>query len=93
MTENRASDDTVDTLHGMAAEILIEQLNLYRLNVNPETGLPAPLPVPPQLIAQVLKFLKDNGVDSPRRAKAVQDALKGRLPSFDDVEAANGTYS
>ena len=90
MTSSRATDELVDQLHGMTAELLIEQLNLYRLH---ETdGKPDPLPVPPQLIAQVLKFLKDNGIDSPVRAKAVQDALKGRLPTFDDVEAAHGTH-
>ena len=91
MTSSRATDELVDRIHGMTAELLIEQLNLYRLHVDAD-GKPDPQPVPPQLIAQVLKFLKDNGIDQPARARAVQDALKGRLPSFDDVEAAHGTH-
>lgn len=82
---SRATDDLFDALHLLAANTLIEEINAYR-NAVDEKGNPAPKPVPPALIAQVLKFLKDNGIDSPARAQDLEDRLEGKLPNLADVE-------
>jgi hypothetical protein len=89
---SRATDDLLDALHALAASTLIEQVNLYR-NAKDADGNPDPQPVPPALLAQVLKFLKDNGIDSPARAAEVKDTLKGTLPTFEDVQDAHGTIN
>lgn len=82
---SRATDDLFDALHLLAAETLIEEINGYRNAVDAD-GNPRPIPVPPALLAQVLKFLKDNGIDSPARARDLEDRLKGHLPRLEDVE-------
>lgn len=87
---SRATDAIADQLHYLVFETIIHEINAYRHRVDPETGKPAPEPVPPALIAQALKALKDNGIDSPERAKRLEDALRGTLPSFDEVSEATG---
>lgn len=87
---SRATNDLMDSLHAMAAETIIEQIMKYRRGeiLDPKSG--EVLPVPPALIAQALKFLKDNGVDSPARAQKMLDALKDKLPDFEfEYGAAN----
>jgi len=80
---SRASNDAMDSLHALAAETINEQIGKYRRGeiVDSKTG--DVLPVPPALIAQALKFLKDNGVDSPARAVKMLDTLKDQLPDFE----------
>lgn len=73
---SRATDDVFDALHALTAETLMEEVRAYRERKEP---------VPPALIAQVLKFMKDNGIDSPQRAQNVKDSLANTLPTFDDV--------
>ena len=82
----RASADRVDELHALQAATLMAQVKLYTEHRNPETGEHEPLPVPPALLAQVNKFLKDNGIDSPARAQKLHDDLGRRLPDLEDVE-------
>lgn len=85
--DKRASSDLADSLHALVFETLIEQITAYRTQRYDEEGKPLPLePVPPALLAQALKALKDNGIDSPVRAKKLQDALAGAMPSLDDVD-------
>lgn len=81
---SRATEQLMDVLHAMAAETIIEQINKYRAGevIDPKSGMPET--VPPALIAQAIKFLKDNGVDSPARAKKVLDTLKDSMPDFDE---------
>lgn len=81
----RAPSDALDELHALQASALMSQLKRY-LNHVDEEGNPAPLEIPPALFAQVTKFLKDNGIDSPARAQKLHDALRGALPDLDDVE-------
>lgn len=85
MTSKRASADLLDELHALQAATLIAEVRSYREHVD-EDGNPAPLPVPPALLAQVTKFLKDNGIDSPSRGTALRDNLRGHLPDLEDVD-------
>lgn len=82
----RATETQVDELHGLLAETLIEQITAYKRGEMYELdreGNRVPLPMPPALLAQAIKFLHDNGIDSPQRAQKVRDALAGRMPEFD----------
>lgn len=79
---SRATEDRLDTLHELVTSTLIEQITQYKLGkVVGDDG--AVLPMPPALLAQAIKMLKDNGIDSPVRAKGIRDALAGRMPEFD----------
>lgn len=85
----RATDAIADALHKLTFETIIDEINRYRHHKDPD-GKPDPQPVPPALIAQALKALKDNGIDSPERAKRLEDSLSGTLPTFSEVEEAGG---
>ena len=75
MSAGRATESALDALHALLSETLQSELQAYRKNG---------VPVPPPLLAQCIKFLKDNGIDSPARAKKVLDTLKDEMPDFDD---------
>lgn len=90
--ERRATSDQVDELHALQAATLAAEVKRYTGAVD-DDGKPAPQPVPPALLAQINKFLKDNGVDSPVRAQDLHDSLKDRLPSLEDVEAEHQTLN
>lgn len=87
----RATDALADQLHKLAFETIINEINRYRFHKDAD-GKPDPQPVPPALIAQALKALKDNGIDSPERAKRLEDSLSGTLPTFAEVEQAGGMH-
>jgi hypothetical protein len=89
---SRASEDLFDQLHLLTVETLMAEIAAYKNHIDPETGKKAPLPVPPALLAQAIKLLKDNGVDSPGRAEKVIDRLAADLPNFDEFDspAAHG---
>lgn len=88
MNKKRATEDRADELHGLVFELLIAELKHYTKDPGvDEEGKPLPRPVPPPaLIAQAIKLLKDNGIDSPVRAKALQDALADALPDLEEVD-------
>ncbi len=69
----RATGDLMDALHGLTAETFTAEIKRLRA---------AGEPVPPALLAATLKFLKDNGVDSPGRSSPKIDRLAAEL---DDV--------
>lgn len=81
MTNARATSDLLDSLHGLLSLTLQEQLLSYRMAKDEQGNQ---LPIPPAFLAQVMKFLKDNGIDSPHRAKKVLDTLNDAMPDFDD---------
>jgi hypothetical protein len=81
---SRATDAIFDQLHGLLADTLIEQIKVYT-EAKDEAGKPAPQAIPPALLAQCIKFLKDNGIDSPSRGKKVDEALPPGLPCFEEV--------
>lgn len=86
---SRATNETADRLHGLTFELLIRELRYYAEDPGvDEDGKPLPRRViPPALLAQAIKLLKDNGVDSPVRAKQLEDALAAHLPDLEDVGA------
>lgn len=85
----RATDALADQLHKLVFDTIIREIKRYLDHKDPD-GNPDPQPVPPALIAQALKALKDNGIDSPERAKRLEDSLSGTLPTFSEVEEAGG---
>lgn len=87
MVSKRASSDAADALHALVFETLIEEINRYKKPGADADGKPLPRqPIPPALLAQALKALKDNGIDQPARALALRDALADSMPKLDDVE-------
>ena len=84
---SRATEEAFDALHCLTIESLISQINAYK-NGEIKSG-DTVLPVPPALLAQAIKLLKDNGIDSPARAKKLDEALPPDLPSFDEVVDAH----
>jgi hypothetical protein len=74
---SRATEDLLDSLHGMQAENLLAQFKKYK---STEDGL-----IPPALFAQVNKFLKDNGVDRAVSPGDTVDQLADEVPDFDNV--------
>ena len=73
----RANDELFDLLHLMTVETLMAEIKNYRASGDP---------VPPALLAQAIKLLKDNGIDSPARAQKVADTLAKHMPNFDDID-------
>lgn len=80
MTERRATDEALDLLHAATIAAITEEIAGYKARREP---------VPPALLGQAIKVLKDNGIDSPARAQKVKDHLEGTLPSFEDIEQAH----
>jgi hypothetical protein len=77
----RGTDTALDSLHGLVALTLTEQIQAYK-NGDVRDGEGNKLPIPAALIAQALKFLSDNGIDAPA-ALPRTEALKRALPTFD----------
>lgn len=78
---SRASNQALDALHALIADVLMSQLQ-----AKGEDG--KSVPPSPQLLAQAIKFLKDNGVDAPARSERIsnlEDALKGFDLDLDEV--------
>lgn len=74
---SRASEDKLDGLHLIVTDTIVDEIAGYTCRNEP---------VPPALLAQAIKFLQINGIDSPVRAQKVRDALAGRMPEFDPEE-------
>jgi hypothetical protein len=85
VTSGRGSESSLDSLHGLVALTLTEQIKQYTdgkmFSIDKE-GNKCPLPIPAALLAQALKFLSDNGIDSPAALPRL-DTLKRALPKFD----------
>lgn len=77
---SRASEEAADALHALTFEVIQQEIQGYRDRNEP---------VPPALIGQAIKILKDNGIESPVRAKKAHDAMAAHLPDFgaEDVVA------
>lgn len=91
--KTRASDDAFDELHGLVADALIEQITAWkegrlvdfgRVNGG-EKGEDYVKVLPPALIAQAIKFLSENGIDSPAKTGNKVDTLKNSMPDFDEM--------
>lgn len=71
----RASEDLLDELHGLQAAALRKYLRDLR-NGDAEYI--------PAMIAQINKFLKDNGVDRAAKAGDPEDLLADELDEFEE---------
>lgn len=66
-----ASTKELEGLHALVAKVLKAELTADRTDENGEA-----LPVSPQLLAQAIKFLKDNGIEPAKDVNnAALDAL------------------
>lgn len=79
----RASNDSLNDLHGLQAEVLLAQLRAFK-NGEVKDADGNVLPIPPALLAQVNKFLKDNGVDRAVIPGDPTDLLNDEVPEFED---------
>lgn len=81
---SRATADMVDMLHGLLAGALKDELE-RACTAKDEEG--NPVPINPQLLDKVLKFLKDNGVNAPASSERI-DSLASQLTELNlDDEA------
>lgn len=88
----RATEDLLDMLHAIVAGSLTDELARAAeraaapRTVKNDDGVEVPnpeyLPLNPQLIDKALKFLKDNGVDAPKKSARV-DTLASQLADLD----------
>lgn len=78
---SRASEEAADLLHALAFQVVQDEIIGYR-----ERGEP----VPPALIGQAIKLLKDNGIESPVRAQKAHDAMAAHLPDFGPGDVVTG---
>ena len=72
---SRATNDILDALHGLQAEALRDYLNQVR------TG---EAELVPAILAQINKFLKDNGIDRPYADTNGVDQLDKELQAFEE---------
>lgn len=82
---SRTTEDRFDELHGIVADALIEQISAWKAQrlVTLQDGEYVKV-FPPALLAQAVKFLKDNGVDTPARKGNKADTLKDAMPDYQD---------
>lgn len=81
---SRATEDRLNSLHGLVADSFAEEIRKYREGVYSDAEGNA-LPIPASLLANAAKLLKDNGIDRPGKAEEALDSLAGQLPDLDDV--------
>jgi hypothetical protein len=80
---SRASNDILDAIHGMLAGALKDELE-RAMSARDEDG--NRVPINPQLLDKVMKFLKDNDVTAPASNKPLND-LAQQLSALDvDVD-------
>lgn len=77
----RASEAAADALHALTFEVVQDEIMGYRQRGEP---------VPPALLAQAIKLLKDNDISSPVRAQKVADELAPHLPDFGVEDTVTG---
>lgn len=84
----RATEDALDALHGLLAGALYDELGAA---IARSRAVEDPEPINPQLLDKVMKFLKDNGVASPKGSPKV-DRLAAQLEDLDlDAEVTGSS--
>ena len=90
---SRGSTEEFDALHQRTLRILNKMLEAAEAGMlcigtndegKPLIGMP-----PPALLAQAIKFLKENGIDKPASDVKRTDSLKSKMPDFDELERGN----
>lgn len=83
----RATEQALDALHGLLAGALKDELEAA-VKASKEKDIP----INPQLLDKVMKFLAQNGIDAPKAAPRV-DALAQTLTDLDlDAEALGAPH-
>lgn len=79
----RGTDEEFDKLHGLTLRIITKMMEAAEKGklVDEEGHVTMP---PPALLAQAIKFLKENGIDKPETKKDALRALREQLPNFED---------
>jgi hypothetical protein len=88
---DRATEAHFNELHAIVADALIEQIKAWRKGRLVDMGKDGEFVkvFPPALLAQCIKFLKDNGIDQPQRTGNPVDRLAKIMPDFDKIEAGS----
>jgi hypothetical protein len=91
---SRATEAQLDALHGLLAGALADELQAAierSKDWTDDEGKTHPgQPINPQLLDKVMKFLGQNGVDSPAQSER-KDRMAGLLRDLDlDAEAQRG---
>lgn len=89
MANGKATGSQFGDLHELVAVVLIEQINAWKehrlVEERRDEGVVTYVKVfPPALLAQAIKFLKDNGIDAPALGAPKTDTLKHSMPDFED---------
>lgn len=80
--EKRATDILLDELHGLLSDSMVAKLREHKkAGTAPDASF----------MAQVIKFLKDNGIDAPFTAGGRIDNLRKEMPTFDPDTDADHT--
>jgi hypothetical protein len=85
---SRATNDILDAIHGMLAGALKDELE-RAMTAKDEDG--NAVPINPQLLDKVMKFLKDNSITAPASNKPLNDlseTLAGLDVDLEDEVAA-----
>lgn len=82
---SRAAERELDALHGVVATILKDAITPEVIDLG--EGKKKVVYPSPQMIAQAIKFLKDNGIDAPAKSKRMSD-LASALDDLDTDDAA-----
>jgi hypothetical protein len=86
---SRASEASLADLHRRIAETLLAELTEPRYVVDKQ-GKAWPAPASPALLAQAIKFLKDNGVDAPAKEGSRLAQIASELANIPDDQFYSG---
>jgi hypothetical protein len=82
----RATEEAAESLHALVCEMLTEEIRTARTRPTCDECGCRP-GIAPALLAQAIKFLSENGIDSVAPKGGKLDSLKAQLPRFEDEDA------
>jgi hypothetical protein len=85
---SRGTNEQFDELHGLTLTILTTTLKAAARGMLVDEEGQVTM-IPPALLAQAIKFLKENGIDKPAAPTKKTDTLKDAMPDFDELEGGN----
>lgn len=89
---SRAKEGALDALHAAVATVLTEAVQVHERPILDKEGQPTGeterVAPSPQMIAQAIKFLKDNGIDAPAKSERMSN-LAAALADLDVDELAS----
>ena len=82
---SRGTNEQFDELHSLTLTMLLVMMKKASKGLLVDDDNVATLP-PPALMAQAIKFLKENGIDKPAANTNKTDTLAEEMPDLDDLE-------